>query len=326
MLQVRKLLFAVCGATAVVLAFGLTSIHAQTSAPAQGIQVSPVLVDLNAEKNNTYNLKITVTNVTEGPLVLKQVVNDFRAKDESGNPEIILDDKDIDATFSFKSWVKPAPNITLKSKESRVVSVEVSVPSSAESGGHYGVVRFSGTPPGEENSNISIAASVGVLVLTRVNGTITESIRLKDFFIEKNGKRSGFNETGPITVVERLENNGNVHVKPSGTVTVKDMLGKTVLSAPLNAEGRNVLPNSTRKLSQQLSKKWLFGRYTARLEATYGYGNHPLVGTFTFWVIPYKLIVLTILVIVSLFLLIRFLVKRHNEKIVRKVLEKQKQP
>ncbi len=293
---------------------------ANTPPPTQGIQISPVLIDLNAQKSNKYKLQITVTNVTAQDLVLKGNVNDFRAKDESGNPEVILDDTEGSEGFSFKKWVSVPQNISLKVKESKVVTVTVNVPDNAEAGGHYGVVRFTGVPPGEENSKVSIAASVGVLVLARVDGKISEKLSLKELYIEKDGKKSGLSQSGPLNIVERIENTGNVHVKPSGNVTVKNMFGGTVATLPLSEPARNVLPQSVRKFSQPLNKKWLFGRYTARVEVSYGYTNQVLSDSFTFWVIPYKLMLIVIISLTLVFFLIKTGLKRYNEKIINRAI------
>lgn len=316
-----------CLSAAFVFASALvwSSPHARAvDSPVQGIQISPVTVDLNAEKANVYSLKITVTNVTAGDLVIRQLVNDFRAKDELGNAEVILDDKEVDPTYSMKSWVVPAGDMTLKAKESRVVNVEVRIPANAEAGGHYGVVRWSGYAPGQENGKVSIAASVGVLILARVNGATTESLVLKDFFLEQEGKPTWFIENGPFKLAERIENNGNVHVKPVGTVTVKDMFGGTVGTVQLNEPARNILPQSIRRFSQDTGQKWMFGRYTAQIDATYGYDNKILTGSMSFWVIPYRLILLILAVLAALFFLFRYLLKRYKAKIVKQAMTKRK--
>ena len=297
------------------------ALAADPSGPVQGIQVSPVLIDLNADKGNSYNLKITVTNVTDGPLVLKSDINDFKAKDETGDPEVILDTQDEEPTYSLRSWIAPIPSLTLQSKQSQSLTIPVNIPSDAEAGGHYGVVRFSGTPPNQSGGNVSIAASVGVLVLARVNGAITEAINVKSFNIEKNGKPAGFIQSGPFAVVERFENTGNVHVKPTGTVTIKNMFGGTIATLPVNNPAKNVLPSSIRRFSENVNKKWLFGRYSVHLDATYGYTNKVISTTTTFWVIPYALIAALLVVLVLLILVLRFLIKRHNEKIINKALQ-----
>ncbi len=283
-------------------------------APAQGIQISPVLIDLNADQGKNYTLKLTVTNVAATDLNLTMSVNDFRAKDETGDPAIIPDDES-DASFSFRQWVTPIAPFSLKPKESRAVNVMVNVPNNAEAGGHYGVIRFNGSLPGGD-ANVGIAASVGSLVLTRVSGDITEQLEVEGFFVEKGGKQGGFFESSPFTIVERLKNTGNIHVKPTGTLTVKNMLGKVVETQPINNPPGNVLPDSTRRFQQDINKKWMFGKYTASMEVAYGTNGQVLNATTTFWVVPFKLIFIVLLTLLVVILLTRVLVKRHNRRVI----------
>lgn len=295
--------------------FSATS-QAQTS-DAQGIQVSPVIIDLNGEKGGSYNLKLTVTNVTAGSLLLTSDVNNFTAGDETGNPKVILDDE-ADSSFSAKSWVSGIPSFTLKSKESRQITFNVNIPQNAEAGGHYGVIRFSGVPPEGGDQNVALNASVGVLLLARVNGNITESLVLKDLFAQKDGKRSSLFANGPIDLVARIENNGNVHVKPVGTLTVKDIFGRTVASYPFGSNTKNVLPDSIRRYDQSFDKRWMFGRYTTELQAGYGTSGAVLSGTTSFWVIPFKLIFFVLLLIALLVFTLKKLIGRYNKHIVQR--------
>ena len=68
----------------------------------------------------------------------------------------------------------------------------------------------------------------------------------------------------------------------------------------------------------------MFGRYTARLEANYGYGNKALSGSFSFWVIPYKLILITLISLTVLIFLIRKGLKRYNEKIINNAMHRRR--
>lgn len=293
-------------------------LRAQSDGPAQGIQISPVLVELNADKNRSYTLTLTVTNVTAGTLDLTSEVNDFRAKDETGNPEVIIGGEPDNASYSFAQWVEPIPDITLKSKESRVITAEVNVPDNAEAGGHYGVIRFSGTPPGQSPDNVSMSASVGCLVLTRVAGEINESLDLSDLFVAQNDQEGGTFERGPVNIVERITNTGNVHLKPVGNAVVKNMFGKTIASLQINNTGGNVLPDSTRRFEQTLENKNMLGRYSVEVDMAYGTTGGVLLGNTTFWVIPYKLIILLLVIIALLIWLSRRGLKRYHKRIIRK--------
>ena len=67
------------------------------------------------------------------------------------------------------------------------------------------------------------------------------------------------------------------------------------------------------------------GRYTAKLVAVYSDGAHdvPIEGVVTFWVIPWRAILLFIAVVVGLWLLARWRGKRRTEKAVRRALAAQ---
>ncbi len=313
-----KKLFAVI-AMAWLLVANVPLVQAADTAPAgQGIQVSNVLIDLNAEKGKTYNLKLTVTNVTAGTLTVKSDVNDFKAKDETGTPQVILDSSNEDSSYSLRTWVSVLPSVTLKSKESRTLGFGVAVPQNAEAGGHYGVIRFSGLPPEVGNKNVALVASVGVLVLTRVEGKITEQLKLEDMFVYQGNKKRSLVEKTPLTLVSRVTNTGNVHVKPIGHLVVKNFFGKPVATLDFGDKNKNVLPNSTRRFEQQLHNKWLFGRYTMSVDAAYGTSGKVLTGNASFWVIPYKLILVVLVLLLVAFVFIRRGLRRYHDRILRK--------
>ncbi len=302
----------------VLFADSTVPVHA-ASTNAQGLQISPVLVDLNADPGLSYTFKFSLLNVTTGDLLFNAFVNDFRAKDESGTPEVVLDSTGTPQS-SVISWVSPIHSLTLKSKESKTIDVHINVPTDAEPGGHYGVIRFSGVPPSLSQSGVALAASAGTLLLVRVSGNIKESLNLKDFYVRHNDRRSTWFETGPVTFVERLNNTGNVHVKPHGDITITNLLGKRVATLKINAENGNILPDSTRRFEQTLSKKWLFGKYTATTSLAYGTTGGVVLGSLSFWVIPYKIILAVLALILLIFLITRFIIKRYNAKIIKRAM------
>lgn len=304
------------------LLLNVTSILQAQTPPAnggQGFQISPVIVELNADPGRTYTINLKLKNVTSGSLLAKAQVNDFGAKNENGDPEIFLDNTG-NRTFSMKQWVSPMPNTLFKTQESKNMPVNIKVPADAEPGGHYGVVRFSGIPPELEgdSSAVALSASIGTLVLIRVSGNIKESAQVASFYTVQHGRKKGFFENGPLDLVERIQNNGNVHIKPKGSVEVKNMLGKTVATLPVNDPPKNVLPDSIRRFEQKLDKKWLFGRYKAKLHLSYGSSNQNIYSTITFWIIPWKLILAILALVIVVILLLGFAIKRYNRYIIRK--------
>lgn len=297
---------------------------AALAANSVGMRVSPVIVELNVKKGETQNVKLKVNNQTTSDQTYYPEVNDFEAKDETGTPELILDNKSP-STASIVKWVDSISPFTLSPNQSEDITLTIKVPANAEPGGHYGFVRFSTQPASTTKTGASLVASAGTLVLVRVEGDTKENLQITDFYTQRKGKKVSMFETGPVEFVERITNSGNVHVKPTGSIVVTDMLGRQIADLKINDNKGNILPNSTRRFEQRLDRKWMFGRYSAKMIATYGTNGGSLNSTLTFWVIPYKLIALAILALVLIIFLIKKATNRRDKKIIEKALKEKQQ-
>ena len=310
-------LIAVVGTVGVLALLG-SSAHAQSVGnAAEGLQISPASIELNAEPGKSYTLKLTVTNVTVSDLAYTTSINDFTAKDESGAPSIDLDTSKPTAT-SIQPWVGTIPSFTLKAHQSKEIDAIISVPLGAEPGGHYGVIRFSGQAPSLEGTGVGLSASAGTLVLVRVAGAVDENLNLITFESSQGGNPSSFFEYGPIDFITRFENKGNVHVKPIGQIEIHDSFGNKVDTLDVNSDKGNVLPLSIRKFQSTLNRQWLFGHYTADISIAYGTTGQALVQTISFWVIPYKLIIGGLIILATLIFVFRTLIKRYNTYIIKR--------
>jgi hypothetical protein len=291
---------------------------AQTAQTAgQGLEISPPLKELKADPGQTVITEIRLRNVTKGPLVTKSEVNDFVAAGEDGQPKLLLDNNE-QSPYSIKSWLSTIPSVTLNPGEQKPIPITMTVPKNAGPGGHYGVVRFTGRPPELEDSGVSLSASVGTLMLVNVSGNVSESAQISEMYASQKDKQRSLFEYGPVTIIEKIKNTGNTHFKPKGNVRVTNMFGKEVGMYQLNEKGGNVLPGSTRKFEQTLNKKFMFGRYKAQADVVYGSDSKILSRTISFWVIPYKLI----LIVLAAIALIIFLIRQYNKAIVKKASKK----
>ena len=175
-------------------------------------------------------------------------------------------------------------------------------------------IRFTGASPELEGTGVSLSASVGTLVLVNVSGDVKESAKIAELFVSQKGKRASLFEYGPLDLTLRIENDGNIHLQPKGTIQVTNMFGKTVYLSQINQDGRNVLPSSVRKFEQSMGGKLMFGPYKLKADVVYGSSNQITSDTVTFWVIPYKIIIGTILII----FLIVFAFRRYNRFIINR--------
>jgi hypothetical protein len=215
------------------------------------------------------------------------------------------------------------PELLLKPRQIENLPVTINVPANAAPGGYYGVVRFTATPPELEGSGVSLSASLGALVLLKVNGNVKEGLAIEEFSVNNSGRSGPVFESTPLKFVERVKNTGNIHEQPSGQITITDMFGKKVATVNINLPPRNILPQSIRKFEQSLDSsvigdKKLFGQYKADLRISYGANGQVVTSSQTFWVIPYTLIGIVILLLVIGFFGLRFLLQRYNRRIISK--------
>lgn len=322
----KKILATIITTLALAVSFGsLAAAQAPTNNGAtqpgggQALEIGPPVLTLSGNPGETVRANINLRDVSPEKLVVTNEINDFVAGDETGTPKLLLNSNEP-SPYSMKSWITPLPRFTLVPRQIQTLTVTIKIPKNAAPGGYYSVIRFTGTPPGLEGQGVSLSASLGALVLLRVNGDAKEQMSVEEFYTASKGKKTSLFESAPITITERLKNSGNIHTQPIGVVTISDMFGRTLTSFTVNEEQRNVLPGSIRKFEQVvdsslIGNKFLFGKYTARMEMTYGTNVTPLTATVDFWVIPYTLIAIIIIALIVLFFLIRFALRKYAQRI-----------
>jgi hypothetical protein len=300
-------------------AFAATATSTQTNGAANGFQISPVRSELTISKGQSQQVTVTILNPTDSATVAGATVNDFVASsDESGNPRLILNDNLPDPARDFKSLVGKIPNVTLPPHASKDVTVTISVPSNANSGGYYGAIRFFPTITGKQ-STVGLTASVGTLFLITVPGNLIEKLNLTQLSAAQNGSATNFITSGKVSVMNRLDNVGDIHVQPFGKVLVKNMFGKTVTSYEFNNSipRANILPDSIRKFIDPVSIKSLFGHYTIQESLAYSNGSGNLINaTAGFWYLPVWFLLAVAVVVVLLVSFIYWLTtrRRHRHK------------
>lgn len=314
-------------AIATLIGLSSRSVSAQTnvSGAVEGLQISPVIIELNAQKGGTYTVPVKLTNVTSQDHTYYSAVNDFTSQDETGSPRILLTST-LPDTASIISWVSTAKQITIKSGQSETLNVQINVPSAAEAGGHYGTLRFSGVAPTPQSAGIGLSASTGMLFLVRVDGTIVEKASVASFTsATTDDKATSFFEKAPLNLAVRIKNEGNVHIKPFGQIVVHDIFGGLVATLPVNNQKSNILPNSIRRFDVKLDNSWLFGHYTADLALGYGTSGQAITATTDFWVIPYKIVLVLLLALATVIFILVRIVKVYNKRIITKAIQKHDQ-
>lgn len=315
-------LVACCLSVSAPAVLAATTPSSNSTSTGQALEIAPPIITLTVNPGQTIKTQISLRDVSSGNLIVSSQVNDFVAAGEDGTPKILLNGSGNNP-YSLRTWITPPATMLMVPKQIKTIPVTISVPANASPGGHYGVIRFSATPPELQGTGVSLSASLGALVLLTVNGNITDSLAVQEFSANHNGKTGSLFESAPINFVERIKNTGNIQEQPAGQVIITDMFGRKVAGVNVNLPPRYILPASIRKFSEPLDSsvignKRLFGRYHATLNLTYGTSKKTVSSSMTFWVIPYKLIAVIIILLIGGFFGLRFFIRRYNRRIIAK--------
>lgn len=288
---------------------------AQSITQGQGFEISPPLIDLATNPGRKIPVKLKLTNITDASFRVSAKVYDFEPKGETGTASII-EDPNIEPPFSLKAWVSEVDEFDFAPKEKKEIDITIDVPENAEPGGHFGLIRFSGKLPEVGEGQVGLSASIDSLILLKVAGETNERLFVKEFYSGPSHdtlKKQKFFEKANLVFATRLENEGNVHVKPVGNIEIFNVLNKKVANIEFNNTGGNVLPGSIRRFENNFEGRNMFGPYKAQLTLTYGAGNTLSSEKILFWILPYKIIALISAIIILLALIITKFVKRYRK-------------
>jgi hypothetical protein len=292
---------------------------------ASALTISPPLMEFDARPGDSLVDVVKLYNETQEQLTLTGSVQNFKAMGETGTPEFSATE-----TTGLSSWIKlDETTVTLAPGERKSVLFTVAVPGNAEPGGHFaGILWATGGSAEEGATGVGLVAKTGTLVLVRVAGLVTEAGRIVEFATDKASY-----DYLPATFGIRFENTGNVHLKPAGTIEVKDMWGKKVASMEVNEDLANVLPDSIRKFDaswqknevpvgasewQKERENFAWGKFTATVVLNYGVGGQVVTAQTAFWVFPWRVTLFYVVLFVIVLLILVQGIKMYNKWLLKK--------
>ena len=282
----------------------------QASAQSEGIQVAPAVIEDKVDPGQIYRFTIKVTNLSEAERTFNLLARDISGLDDRGVP--IFTEEGEATIYELSSWVVlPQDSIVLKAGQSTSVPFSVQVPQEATPGAHFGGVFFEVRPDQLQSTGAAVGSRVGTIINLRISGDITEEMRLREFSTEHF-----LYDAPPVVFTTRVDNLGNVLVRPHGLVEITDMFGKKIGNVEVNNSAAAVFPGGSREYSAEWSYEgFAFGRYQALLSFVYGEdGRKTVIRTTSFWILPLKptLIVLGTLFgsILLLYLAIKYYIRK----------------
>ncbi|MBU1029376.1 DUF916 domain-containing protein [Patescibacteria group bacterium] len=287
--------------------FGLLAMLAFLPRGVDALTISPPYFDYSLNPGDTVLDVIKLFNESEtGAETYYPTVMNFGAdEDESGSPQFYPPEED-QLGRGLAQWITVDTSpITIGPQERANLQFSINVPKGADvqPGGHYGAILMSTSPPSVEGNGVGVASQLSSIMLVRVSGEVREVGGVAEFgFVDP---QVWYNHL-PIDFLLRFENSGNVHLRPTGNLLIKNWYGRTVESLRVNPEFKSVLPMSIRKLTfgwvkasedslsrasalEKELKNFALGKYTAQLVLNYGSTNQVLTATRVFYVWPWRL-------------------------------------
>ena len=295
----------------------------------KALTVSPARIEVSGDPGTIVPLETQLFNEQNTASTFYYSFANFEAQGESGTPNF------VSSGSGLETWFNTPESITLKSGEQKKVPVTIKIPENAQPGGYFaGIFLSTNSPKTEKAGDVSIGAKVGILVLLRVNGDIKEQGGVSDF---QTRDKSKFYTALPISFSYRFQNSGSDRIRPTGKLTLRNILG--LKSADLNANPAdgNVLPfGSVRKFEVTWGKKenletkesgffnnvsyewhnFAFGPYFTKLKLTYGSHNTIAESNMIIFVFPWHLILLILISLIILYILIHLAFKKYNHWVI----------
>jgi hypothetical protein len=305
--------------------FALLLIGAPTAADA--FAVAPATMDLTANRGEVIEKTATIINTSSAEQTYYLDTIKFVPREDGAGPRFIDPEEDKSGLAEWVGFESDSVRVPAQSRAE--VPFTIAVPEDVRSGGHYGAVLISDAPADVVARNGAlIEAKTAVLLFLNVAGETQEQAAILDFVVDKQGLVDHYATDYRL----RIQNQGNVHVAPGGTLRVTDWTGRTLEEVAINEGGGRILPNTTRifsgaigtqadgflgKMKHQLSNLTI-GPATISLQMEYGEGKM-LEDEGRVWLFPWQaLSVIGVGLIAVILLIIKFVKTSKTETTTNK--------
>ena len=253
--------------------------------------VGPGKVDVTLKPGETKVVEMIVTNRTGERRVFNLTTEDAEGSNDPATPIVLLG-KDR-GPYSLKEYMSvPYTSFELNHNERARIPVTISIPEDAEPGGLYGSMLVDTVAiraqSGESDNTVpqtAIIARIGTLFFITVPGVTEHALTLTEFGTLGKKKLYG---SGPVVFGILHANTGSIHAAPYGEMRITNIFDEEVGSVEL--EPWFVLPKSQRLREITWNRDFLFGRYVATVEINRSYEDVIDTASFTFWVLPWKIL------------------------------------
>jgi hypothetical protein len=272
--------------------------------------VSPANVELLVKpgESRTFTLRITNRTGAKQKFTLGSEALSSEAYSDAGET-----DQAVSELASLEPYLKASPqSFDLEHGQTIEVPVSVDLPNHVNEPSLYALITVTTAARESQVTNAPAArvlSRIGVPVLVRTSDERHGEGRLVDF-----GTADGSRIFTGKTVNLRLsyENVGDVHIRPMGKVTLKNVFG--AVAGEVAIEPWYILPGSIRSRTLELPTHYHFGYYSASVAMKDDYGQTADYAKTTFWILPHETVLVLVVIIVLATMITRVIRRRGVKK------------
>ncbi len=301
LIHIRSYVIAIC--------IGFFLYSAPVSAEEAGIKVIPATIESLAEPGQILTEEVKVTNVSAQDKEYFIYKRDILGVEDGGVPVFAEDDAERTG-LEMSEWISfQSERILVKSNETVILPIIIAVPEDAPPCSHFGGVFVSAEPPKLREIGAGVGYEVATIISLRVNGVCVDDARVRSFSTDKL-----FYSTKNVNFLAKIENQGNILIRPRGPLEIRNMFGGDPEIITINEELAGVFPGTVRDLNFSWNDEGVgFGRYEAILALGYDGmdGQKTIDASLVFWVFPLKVVLPILFGFIAIMLIGYFLTKYY---------------
>ncbi len=287
-----------------------SKVEAQTDI---SIGLYPTSEKLKLKPGEKFNGELVTWNLSTESARYKIVAKGFRQiENKPGTAIILSDEEELQSLYSASSWITLSKDsIDLIPNKNEKILYEINVPNNITKGEYHAIISLiSENALHSSNTSTLTTLSSGLPILIQVGDNFIENAELLEFKTD-----SKFYESPTVQFTTRINNIGDTHIAPTGEIVLQNIFNKEIGRIKFNQDSQTLLRdnigNYTTDWKAKLfteEKQIAIGPIKANLLLTYREfqpGFAPLLAETSFWIIPWKYIVIILVAILLIIALIQ---------------------
>lgn len=281
-----------------------------------GITVVPASIERLASPGEIIAETLTITNQSSEDKEYYIYKKNIKGVEDGGVPVFSEDQSEVTG-YEITEWIQIQTDpVKIAAGQTLHLLFVINVPDTATPGSHFGGIFVSAEPPKLREIGAGVGYEIASVVSIRISGDVIDTARIRAFSTDKL-----LYSAKHVEFTAKIENQGNILIRPRGLVTITGMFGSSPEVITVNDVLAGVFPGTMRDISFRWDSEELgFGRYEAILALVYDGedGQKTIDSTLIFWIFPIKIMVILFGSLISIILLGYLFTKYYiNQAIIR---------